>query len=244
MSDPKPQPLLTRRPIVCTRCMHGHAVDEISGKGNTPTEYHCVFCGNYAIVGIPAKWPFMVAVKAEKRRSDIGIPASVKSDNNGTSPMQVGEKLRKQEEPMSTFKCKHPGCDKRGAVAGYCNNHFKERYGITAEQYRAEKRGRKEDPMVVAERVREYSLAASKARVDRASETFHAAMEEEKEKHPVTGIPATEPFREVTGQGAIPLIQIYLDPELLEALTVAAKKEYRTAELHAAYLIDQAVRGV
>jgi len=37
----------------------------------------------------------------------------------------------------------------------------------------------------------------------------------------------------------IPLIQLFLYPKLLEALTAAAKKEWRTPEGEAAYLIEK-----
>jgi formate dehydrogenase assembly factor FdhD len=54
--------------------------------------------------------------------------------------------------------------------------------------------------------------------------------------------PATEQCQQVMQQ-SVPLFTIFLDPELLDALTEAAKKAYRTPELHAAYLIDKGVRG-
>lgn len=154
-----PQPLLTGKPIICRRCMHGHMVETITGRANTPVEYHCGFCGNYAIVGVPAKWPFMEVVKAESSKpleSGSGSHAVVdekRAASQGSSPMQVGESLVKPRAPRARqftkpaqravitkeksveqckpkeesmfIKCKHPGCDKRGAVAGYCNNHKK-----------------------------------------------------------------------------------------------------------------------
>ena len=48
---------------------------------------------------------------------------------------------------------------------------------------------------------------------------------------------------EKSNQEPVPLFQIFLDPELLDKLTAAAKREYRTPELHAAYLIDKALEG-
>jgi hypothetical protein len=47
---------------------------------------------------------------------------------------------------------------------------------------------------------------------------------------------------EKNNQEPIPLFRIFLDPELLEKLTDAAKREYRTPELHAAWLIDKALQ--
>jgi hypothetical protein len=251
----KAQLLLTRHPIICRKCMHGHQVEVITDRMNSPVEYHCGYCGNYAIVGVPARWPFMEITKAEKQ-PDIGIPASARPDNTGSSPLQVGESLRKKEEIM--FTCKHDGCDKWGAVAGYCNSHFKEAYGITVEQYRTEKTGRKEDPETVAERVRRYSLAARKARMERAKETFHAALEEEKEKHPakpptppVTGIPTTGKDEEtqLEFEAPVPARAILIPPEMYERIEAMAEAEFRTPDLQVRYLLhkgmeaDKAVRG-
>jgi len=47
---------------------------------------------------------------------------------------------------------------------------------------------------------------------------------------------------EKNNQEPIPLFRIFLDPELLDKLTAAAKREYRTPELHAAWLIDKALQ--
>jgi len=51
---------------------------------------------------------------------------------------------------------------------------------------------------------------------------------------------------EVQGKGnqePIPLIQLFLYPELLDRLTKAAKAEWRTPEGQAAYLIEKALEG-
>lgn len=132
--DPKPQvqPLLAGRPI-CPRCMHGHQVEVITDRANSPVEYHCG-CGNYAVVGVPAKWPFMTPQKAEQQ-PDIGIPASVKPDDSGSSPMQVGESLKtKKEEQMA--KCSYPGCEKGVWVKGLCHKHYKEEHGEYVPRYK------------------------------------------------------------------------------------------------------------
>ena len=64
--------------------------------------------------------------------------------------------------------------------------------------------------------------------------------------HPYTGVFKNHKggnieVPEKGNQEPIPLFQIFLDPELLDKLTAAAKREYRTPELHAAYLIEKAL---
>lgn len=144
------------------------------------------------------------------------------------------------------FKCKYPGCDKLGAVAGYCNNHFREFYGITAEQYRAEKRARKEDPREVAKRIKaDNLLTLEKKEKPMSKKASNPSPEEAGATRPAPPPAPPKPATSgtVMAQPNCPLLQIFLDPELLEALTSAAKKAYRTPELHAAYLIDLGVRG-
>lgn len=73
---------------------------------------------------------------------------------------------KQEEKVMAYLRCKHNGCDKGGAIQGYCNNHFAEKYGITASQYKAEKRGRSEDPLEVAGRVLEKASEKRKLEAD------------------------------------------------------------------------------
>ncbi|OPY69848.1 MAG: hypothetical protein A4E63_01761 [Syntrophorhabdus sp. PtaU1.Bin050] len=128
-------------------------------------------------------------------------------------------------------KCKK-GCGRSGQCRGYCYSCFHEEYGITYEAYRKHVLFRGEDPREVARRIRKADLQQSDERVQKAKEEFEKAMEEERE---IETAPQTDQ--------PVPLFQIFLDPELLDALTKKAKAEYRTPELHAAYLIDKGVRG-
>jgi hypothetical protein len=150
------QPLLTDSPIVCTRCMHGHQVEVIVAQGmlHGSVEYHCG-CGNYAVVGKETRWPFMVAVKRDKKEPETGIPASVKVDNTGTSPMQTGERIAGKEESMIAphVKCSKDGCSNAIAASRLCDGHFLEEYGITASQYRENKLFQTESPVKVAARL-------------------------------------------------------------------------------------------
>ena len=64
--------------------------------------------------------------------------------------------------------------------------------------------------------------------------------------HPYTGVFKNHKggnieVPEKGNQEPIPLIQLFLYPELLDKLTKAAKAEWRTPEGHAAYLIEKAL---
>lgn len=66
--------------------------------------------------------------------------------------------------------------------------------------------------------------------------------------HPYTGVFKNHKggnieVPEKGNQEPIPLIQLFLYPELLDKLTKAAKAEWRTPEGHAAYLIEKALEG-
>ncbi len=324
MSDPKPQLLLTRRPIICSRCMHGHQVEVITGREKTPVEYHCG-CGNYAIVGMPAKWPFMEVVK-EPVNNSVKYSSDVKPANNisqnYSSPMQVGEniiqeklksKMLEPQKKAPTSKlpeCKVEGCTMRAGIRGVCAYHFHKEYGISYDTYLRNRKGPYEDPKAVAARwtdrrvkskltvkkitkeektmpkptcsregCREPSEAAylckgcfkdqygitveeyrtnKRHRTDSVSAVAARVKGEEKtmpmkEGNPNLDVgavrpapppppPKSAPLRVEAKQAEpdpIPLFQIFLDPELLEKLAAAAKKEYRTPELHAAWILDK-----
>lgn len=156
--DPKPapQPLLSRRPV-CGHCLHGHMVEVVAGRANSPVEYHCGYCGNYAIVGVPARWPFMEVVKADPSvnpannisRKDFGENIS----KNCSSPIQVGETLRPEKESVSILpKCKAEGCSKLGGIRGFCAKHFNMEFGISYDTYLRNRKDNNEDPKAVAAR--------------------------------------------------------------------------------------------
>lgn len=258
MSDPKPQLLLTRRPIICTRCMHGHAVDVITGREKTPTEYHCVFCGNYAIVGVPAKWPFMEVVK--QKSTNIEISKNIKSDNNnGSSPMQLGESLAvkqkaeprvrlskpaqqpvkkaKEEKKMAqqVLKCSVDGCEKPRSASGICTDHFLERYGITDTIYREHRQFATEGPARVARRLKADLVQDTTANDVEKQETKAPEPEKREAK--------TWPGEDLPIAKGDEVIRIALDPDLLKKLAEKAKEAYRTPELHAAYLVSKGLEG-
>lgn len=196
------QKLLTGKPIVCTRCMHGHAVDVITGRENAPTEYHCGFCGNYAIVGVPVRFPFMEVTKDTTRPEE----RKTAPDHNerGSSPMQVGESLKpkKEKKVMAKKKCEAPGCDKKSWMKGLCHKHYVDKYG----EYVPEKKG-------------------------------NGVVVEKAENRPSLAEPSLLLTDEMVG------FSLSLPIHVFELLETMAKAEYRTPELHAAYLIDKGVRG-
>ncbi len=177
------QPLLTRRPI-CTRCMHGHAAEVITGRENTPTEYHCGYCGNYAVVGVPARWPFMEVVKGTIRPEERKAGETFAASSSGSSPMQVGESLVKshtdysrniprpaqraviaeektandckptEEKTMGKPRCEREWCREPSEALFLCKDHFKDVYGITVEEYRANKLHRTETVNSVVRRLK------------------------------------------------------------------------------------------
>jgi hypothetical protein len=81
--------------------MHGNSVEVITGRANSPVEYHCG-CGNYAVVGKPARWPFMEITKdttppEEKKAGETFAAAFCP----GSSPIQVGESVVKSSADYS-----------------------------------------------------------------------------------------------------------------------------------------------
>ncbi|MHB8110520.1 MAG: hypothetical protein ACYDHW_10870 [Syntrophorhabdaceae bacterium] len=105
-------------------------------------------------------------------------------DESGTSPMQMGERLKKEGKRMAGHKkCKVEGCKKSGQFFGNCAAHFRAMYGITYGQYTTNRRETGEDPQVVALRVENKDEADRIKRGQDAKETFDQAMAEEKEKN-------------------------------------------------------------
>lgn len=263
MSDPKPQPLLTRRPIICRRCLHGHMVEVITDRMNSPVEYHCGYCGNYAIVGVPAKWPFMEVVKAPGSSKTAVKPANNISDNY-SSPMQVGETIAdktakkckvqtEQEEPMDDFFQKH---------------------GITREEYKANKQYRLESPARVAQRMgrtgTEMPVAETKgpkaeekkpARETKPPANDVAKPEKEEAEHSALtaaynnkeleelAYPDRHTFPLAAPRPPIGLvgkdyITIVAKEEFIERIKEAADRDFRTPEQQVAYYLHKGMEAV
>lgn len=138
-------------------------------------------------------------------------------------------KIEEKEGEVGTSNnsCKIEGCVKKSWVDGLCGKHYTEEHG---EPYKPQPR--------------KVSNKEARARIERnqkAEEIFEQAMTEEKDKNPQTETNSVEYVS--VDQETIPLIRIFLEPELLDALTKRAKAEYRTIELEATYLVVKGLQG-
>ena len=146
---------------------------------------------------------------------------------------------KQEEKVMAYLRCKHDGCDKGGAIQGYCINHFAEKYGITASQYRAEKRGRSEDPLEVAGRVLDKASEKRKLEADQDAPGLIKKVPDpaaEKAAEEIKPTLCDKPVETVTD------LLVVLPPEVKEALGAKAKEEYRSPEQQAAYMIHKALQ--
>jgi len=141
---------------------------------------------------------------------------------------------KQEEKVMAYLRCKHDGCDKGGAIQGYCNNHFAEKYGITASQYKAEKRGRSEDPLEVARRV--LKKASEKRKLE-AEQDAPGLIKKAPDPTAEKAAEEIKPTLRFYSEG--PFLLVTLPPEVKEALGAKAKAEYRSPEQQAAYLIEK-----
>jgi len=263
--DPKPQlqPLLNpHRPIVCAHCMHGHQVEVITGRANTPVEYHCG-CGNYAVVGMPAKWPFMVVVKDTTRPEEKKAGETfAEAFSTGMSPLQLSESLKpkKEEKSMGTHPtCKIEGCNKHGAFFGFCATHFRVEYGITYYTYLKNRAHDGEDPKSVALRIKtDDHLNSVDAGRKNAAETKPPKPEKEK---PVreTKEPAAETISPKEESRAAPdetqkagkpiglvgkdFITIVCKEDLIDRIREHANAEFRTPEQQVAWYLHHGMKA-
>lgn len=255
----KVQKYCYERPI-CTRCMHGNQVEIITPKGvvvgDGATEYHCR-CGNYAVVGMKTRWPFVVK---QDKSIPKNIPAVKPANNistNGQSPMQVGESIgnkmnigckrpgpaknisegtqkEREEKAMKKEKpwCKHAGCDKVAAVQGYCNGHFREAYGITAGEYKRHQTKRCEDPREVATRLKQE-------KADRMEGVRKEVLEKTR-----SGTKLPEPEQQRAVYGLCCIRQFIMPDDLYEKIVQLAAEEYRTVDLQVQYLINRGLKAL
>lgn len=272
MDTPQVQLLLAGRPI-CTRCMHGNQVEEIKGRMNSPVEYHCG-CGNYAVVGMPARWPFMEAVKGPANqtvnpannisRNDSGRNIS----ENCSSPLQVGESLVKSRVNYSKdIIRKFPRPAQRAVItekktAEKCKpkqeermDDFFKKYGMTEEEYKANKNYRLESPARVAKR-----LGKAGTEVAPAAEAKPTKPEPEKKKPvPETKAPAAETIPPKEEPKATPpetakpgkpigvigkdYITIVCREEFIDRIREHANAEFRTPELQVVYYLHKGMEA-
>jgi hypothetical protein len=197
--------------LTCSKCGHHDQIEHVTTRwGN---EIHCHFCGNVAIEGVKARWPF-VERKVYGSSPVLEAIRIIKAYEIAQSPLTTFEG---QEVSMATKpKCSVEGCPKKAHVKGICDRHYREQFG---HSYKPEKkRGQKLEPA---------------KKVEPKAPTLADKLEQMK---------AEQRKARVEAEKAIPLFQIFLDPELLDELTKKAKAEYRTPEQQAAYLIDKALK--
>lgn len=119
-----------------------------------------------------------------------------------------------QEVSVGTYgkKCEASGCEKKSWLKGLCHKHYIEKHG---------------------EYIPENPFKGPKKKAEKV-ETKRAVTE--------TIPPETETnsveYVSVDHK-TIPLLQIFLEPELLDALTKRAKAEYRSVEMQAAYILSK-----
>ena len=199
--------------LVCSRCGSQSIVPEqkyVVGVGWVSYP-KCLKCGS---------------VKVEERWNEVKQEPQ-QAQEAASSPMTV----LKKEERMTRKKCSYPGCDKGSWLKGLCHKHYIEKYG----EYVPVKKGNgvvlpKEEPRVrVKPEAIERAVAEGRITPEKGARLLKEGHEKAKEEFAY----------QVSPPEPIPLIQLFLYPELLEALTAAAKKEWRTPEGEAAYLIEK-----
>jgi hypothetical protein len=207
--------------LTCSKCGHHDQIEHVTTRwGN---EIHCHFCGNVAIEGVKARWPIVEKAYTARKPTESEIAIGKKRIESLTEQYRKSEYYVKpaiiesllhdnQEENMAT----KPLCSVEGCTK---TAHVK---GVCDRHYR-EKFGHSYKP----ESKRGQKKAEPKA------PTLADKLEQMK---------AEQRKARVEAEKAIPLFQIFLDPELLDELTKKAKAEYRTPEQQAAYLIDKALK--
>jgi len=228
-------------------------VEIITDRMNSPVEYHCGFCGNYAIVGVPVRYPFMEVVKGPKPEiKNIEISKNIKSDHDdsGTSPMQVGESLKpKKEEKVMQPKCFREGCDKQAQAVGLCDLHFHDRFGITVAEYRENKLHRTEAAKSVAARLKREEKPMSKKESNPRPEDVGAVRPAPPPPPPKPAPlrvevkqPAPPPVPEPKAPAPEPFEQnrmVSIPMEVYEKIVQLAEQEYRPVGMQIQYLVHK-----
>ena len=202
--DDLPRQIDTRPPLQCGKCRH---TDQIEVKGD---EIHCYFCGNFAIVGMRARWPFRTL--GEAKHQNIEISKDVNRGDNGDTPAVQDKKTK--EAPMGTYgkTCAIPNCEKKSWLKGYCHKHYIEKFGEYVPENPFKNRAKKE-PMPKVDRKLTKAVFPEQA----------AVGQDENEKDPAP----------------LPGIRVIIPDKLLEKLAVVAEREYRTISQQAAYFVTK-----
>ncbi len=176
----------------------------------------CLHCGS-GMIATTREWVSRYGWATRRRCLKCGRDKieDTGSNTHGTSPLQTGEKIAKEARMGKSGTCKFEGCTKKTLAGGYCYRHYKVVHG---HRYEGGKINHKGGNIEMAGNEEKICVRVK-------PEVLAERIAQGKVKAPL--------------DSAIPLIRIFLDPELLEKLTAAAKKEYRTPELHAAWILDK-----
>jgi hypothetical protein len=238
--------------------MHGHQVEVITGRENTPTEYHCGYCGNYAIVGVNAQFPFMVAVKAESESAVVSEDVW-KGLAHYSSPMQVGESLvksgvprarqftRRAQQAVSTEEKPAEKCKPKEESM----DDFFLKHGITREEYKANKKYKLESPARVAKRMGRTGQA------EQAAPQYEQKLSLPETKPPQDEQGTPKPEKKVAARvigwvgkdhitiiGCKDYITIVAKEEFIEKIKEAADRDFRTPEQQVAYYLHKGMEAV
>jgi hypothetical protein len=225
--------------LTCSKCGHHDQIEHVTTRwGN---EIHCHFCGNVAVEGVKARWAIEEKAYTARKPTESEIAIGKKCIESLTEQYRkseyyvkpaIIESLLHDNQEDSMAKCSVEGCEKKVWVKGYCAKHYTEAFG---KAYKP--------PSEAAKRA---------SRVKAKPEAIQERVEQGKIPPPFSETKAPEPepkaptladkLEQIEAEKAIPLFQIFLDPELLDELTKKAKAEYRTPEQQAAYLIDRALK--
>ncbi len=228
--------------LVCTKC--GCTEAERDGY-----EIHCRFCGNVAVDGVNARWPFKEreieketgATQEIMAEGSICPTAAKNLSNNGQSPLQLAQGIREKEADMSKKKCSIPGCEKVSWIEGLCHRHYTEKNGEYIPKKRYLPRSKKNTSRSVPETKR--ALAETKKARGETKAQDVAATRMKKVKN----IPCPFTFP-IDGGGELPclemgdvavIVKFTGHDQLLEALRILAKKEFRNIDAQILYMIDQ-----
>jgi hypothetical protein len=223
--------------LVCTHCGSQSVVHDREYVPGTGYVYRprCMKCG---------REKFKEVAKEPVKPAD-------NITGNYTSPMQVGEKIKK-EKIMSTpvLKCIVDGCDEPVSASHLCAGHFQGQYGITVAEYRDNRRWKTESPKKVATRMKNEDEADRIKRNQDAKETFDKAMQEEKEKRePEQKTPKPEakvwPGEDIVAEEkAETSILLILPNSLIQRIEKAAIDEFRPFHMQVAYYLHHGMKAV
>ncbi len=221
--------------LVCTKCDRS----ETEREGN---EIHCRNCGNVAIDGVNARWPF----KEREMKKETGATQEIMAEgsicptaaknlsNNGQSPLQLAQGIREKEADMSKKKCSIPGCEKVSWIQGLCHRHYTEKNG----EYIQKKRYLPREKKVPTPTETKGALSETKTQEPRTKSC--------KRKTGILNPDRLNPLSSVTeglaglDVGDVAVIVKFTDhTEILDNLMALAKKEFRNIDAQILYIVDQ-----